>query len=52
MRYIIDLDKIDKCLDLLHTPVIQADEPLVKLNDVKKLINIFKDDYDEYKEEE
>ena len=52
MRYIVDLDKISRCLDLLHAPVIDKGEKLVKLNDIKELISIFKDDYDEYKEEE
>lgn len=44
MKYIVDMDKLDRCLDLLPTPVIQAGEPLVKLNDVKELVDIFKDE--------
>lgn len=41
MKYIIDLDALKECLDLLPNPMICDDNECVYLIDVKEMINRF-----------
>lgn len=48
MKYIIDLDAIKDCLDLLNNPTIINGNPTVYLADVIEMIDKFpKDEYEE-----
>ena len=42
MKYIVDLDALIKCMDVLEKP--DGNGKLVRLDDVKKLINAFPKD--------
>ena len=47
MKYIIDVDLLKDCLDLIYKPVTYSGNPCVYLNDVKEMIDKFpKDKYD------
>ena len=52
MKYIIDLDALKNCLDLLNNPTIINGNPTVYLADVIEMIDRFpKDEYsNEYKQ--
>ena len=52
MKYIIDLDALKDCLDLLRNPVVYAAGPCVYLDEVKEMIDRFpKEEYgNEYRE--
>ena len=46
MKYIIDLDALKDCLDLLRNPVVYAAGPCVYLSEVKEMIDRFpKEEY-------
>ena len=49
MKYIIDLDALKECLNLMQRPFCHGGKDCVYLNDVKGLINSFPKD--EFKEE-
>lgn len=44
MKYIIDLDALKECLNLLYKPFRRDDEDLVYLNDVYEMIDRFPKD--------
>lgn len=46
MKYIVDLDNFKACLDLVFKPAIMEGYALVRLEDVKSLVDKFpKDEY-------
>lgn len=44
MKYIIDIDAFKDCLDLIESPVRAGVEKMVRLSDVKSLIDKFPKD--------
>ena len=46
MKYIVDLDNFKACLDLIFKPAVMEGYALVRLEDVKSLVDKFpKDEY-------
>ena len=46
MKYIVDLDNFKACLDLIFKPAVMGGYALVRLEDVKSLVDKFpKDEY-------
>ena len=51
MKYIVDLDGLKACLDLVFKPAVMEGYALVRLEDVKSLVDKFpKDEYKPTKE--
>ena len=44
MKYIIDIDSLKGCLDLIDSPAMMSGEKMLKLKDIKMLIDRFPKD--------